>query len=223
MLLPPLSPRCLAALGLALAVAPRGAAQLAANSPFMPPASAGASAPVSGGAIEYLGYMQTGEGRLFRLYDPARKARVWARLNEPNAELGVVVKKHDADRGTITLEHRGKVLTLEEPKAKVAAGGAPAPLPPPPVASNVPAAVTQAVVLNPTPADEARRLDAVAAEVQRRRALRDQAAQQVNQGVTAPVGVPAPVVAPLQTPPGSYPPGMQRLVPPLNTSGAQPR
>lgn len=215
MLFPHLPPRYLAALGVALAVASPAAAQLAANSPFMPPAGAGAAAPVQGGSIEYLGYMQTREGRLFRLYDPARKARVWARLNEPNAELGVVVKKHDADKGTLTIEHRGKVLNLEEPKAKVASGGAPA-LPPPPVASTVPAAVTQAVVLNPTPADEARRLDAVAAEVQRRRALRDQASQQVNQSSAAPVGVPPAV-------PGAFQPGIQRAVLPPNSAGAQPR
>jgi len=222
MLFPHLPPRCLAALGLALVVASRAPAQLAANSPFIPPAAAGASVPVTGGTIEYLGYMQTREGRLFRLYDPARKARVWARLNEPNAELGVVVKKHDADKGTLTIEHRGKVLTLEEPKAKVASGGAPVPQPPP-VASTVPAAVTQAVVLNPTPADEARRLDAVAAEVQRRRALRDQAAQQVNQGVTAPVGAPAPAMGPVPAVPGGFVPGLPQVVPPLNAVGAQPR
>lgn len=218
MLRPHLPPRRFAALGLAFAAASCGYAQLAANSPFMPPAAAAAAAGApAGGTIEYLGYMQTGQGRLFRLYDPARKARVWAKLNEPNAELGVVVKKHDADKGTLTLEHHGKVLTLEEPKAKVAAGAAPALPPPPPVPSNVPAAVTQAVVLNPTPADEARRLDAVAAEVQRRRALRDQAAQQVNQGVTAPVGAP-PAMGPAQVPPG-----MPRAALPPNAVGAQPR
>ncbi len=216
MLLRLLPPHFLAAFGLALAVPLRVPAQLAANSPFLPPASAGASAPVTGGSIEYLGYMETSQGRLFRLYDPARKSRVWARLNERNAELGVLVKKHDADKGTLTIEHQGKELSLEEPKAKVASGGAPPPMPAPPVASTVAAAVTQAVVLNPTPADEARRLDAVAAEVQRRRALRDQATQQVNPGVTGPVGAPPPW-------PGGFQPGIPRVAPPLDSSGAQPR
>jgi hypothetical protein len=42
------------------------------------------------------------------------------------------------------------------------------------------------VVLNPTPADEARRLEAVASEVARRRAMREQASQQVNQGMPPP-------------------------------------
>jgi hypothetical protein len=84
------------------------------------------------------------------------------------------------------------------------------------VASNVPVAVTQAVVLNPTPADEARRLDAVAAEVQRRRALRDQAAQQNNQGVTAPVA--APAMGPVPVPPAAVSPGL-----PPGSTGAQPR
>jgi len=57
--------------------------------------------------------------------------------------------------------------------------GAPGPAP----AVNVAPAVTQSVVVNPTPADEQRRLEAVAAEVARRRALREQASQQVSQGV----------------------------------------
>jgi hypothetical protein len=43
------------------------------------------------------------------------------------------------------------------------------------------------VVTNPTPADEARRLEAVAAEVRRRRAMRQAAAQ--NQGQPTPVEV----------------------------------
>ena len=64
--------------------------------------------------------------------------------------------------------------------------------PPPPQMTNVPPAVTQAVVVNPTPADEQRRLEAVASEVARRRALREQASQQVNTPPSVPMAQPQP-------------------------------
>jgi len=63
------------------------------------------------------------------------------------------------------------------------------------------------VVLNPSPADEQRRLEAVASEVARRRAMREQATQQIGQG-----GIPPPNLPP--NPGGPRPPG-----PPTN----QPR
>jgi len=46
--------------------------------------------------------------------------------------------------------------------------------------------------LNPTPADEQRRLEAVATEVRRRRALREQASIQAAQGVAPAAETPAP-------------------------------
>jgi hypothetical protein len=61
-----------------------------------------------------------------------------------------------------------------------------------PMVSN---AITQSVVANPTPADEQRRLEAVAAEVRRRRALREQASLQA---ASAPPVVEAPVAQPVQ-------------------------
>ena len=74
------------------------------------------------------------------------------------------------------------------------------PAPPP----NVAPAVMQSVVLNPTPADEQRRLEAVASEVARRRAMREQATQQIGQG-GAPPNLP-PQNAP-GNPAGGRPPG----------------
>jgi hypothetical protein len=162
-------------------------AQLASRSPFQPATATGPNAPAADAPLEFGGYLDTpSEGRLYRITikDPARRAAVWVRMNERNSELGseVVVKQHDNDQETLTVEHGGKTLTLAEKKAKiVSAGSAAQAMPPPPVPnppSNVPSAVTQAVVLNPTPADEQRRLEAVAAEVARRRALREQATQQ---------------------------------------------
>jgi hypothetical protein len=168
---------------LALAGAARaGAQQLATRSPFMPPQSAAPAGPTASAPLQFIGYMDTAEGRQFRIYDPAKKAGVWLKMNERNNDLDVVVKQHDAN--TLVVEHQGKAITLAEREGKVVSSGSAAQVMPPPqaVQANVPPAVTQAVVLNPTPADEQRRLEAVAAEVARRRALREQAAQQMNQG-----------------------------------------
>jgi hypothetical protein len=169
-----------------------------ARSPFLPAqASGGAAAPTHGAPLEYRGYMVTAEGTQYRLFDPAGKKGAWVRINERNSDLEVVAKQYDDAHRTLTVEHQGRTLTLAEREAKVLSGGAPPAMPPPamvqpaPPPTNVAPAVTQSVVVNPTPADEQRRLEAVAAEVARRRALREQAANQVNQGPTTVVAPPA--------------------------------
>jgi hypothetical protein len=183
--------RLLAAAVVAGGVATPGAAQGVARSPFMPTAAVAAAATTPGATLEFRGRMDLGDGLQFRLYDPAKKAGVWVRLNERSAEFEVVVKQHDEEQKTLTIEHQGRTLTLAERVSKVVSAGTAAQMMPPPAVapappSNVAPAVTQSVVLNPTPADEARRLEAVASEVARRRAMREQASQQVNQGMPPP-------------------------------------
>lgn len=187
--------------GVAIFVAGEAWAQGTARSPFLPPQSSGPTAPTQGAPLEYRGYMVTNEGTLYRIYDPAKKVGAWVKLNERNPDLDVIAKQHDRDHDTLVIEHGGRALTLAERKAKVVSGGNMAAVPPPAVPmpaqpANVAPAVTQAVVLNPTPADEQRRLEAVAAEVARRRALREQATQQMSQGTQPQVQVPQ--VAPAQ-------------------------
>jgi hypothetical protein len=208
--------RFLFASSLVLAGASQVLAQIAAKSPFMPPQSASNAGPTAGAPLEYRGFIETGEGMQFRVYDPAKKVGTWVKLNERNPEFDVVVKQHDNLQKTLVIEHQGKTLTLAEREAKVVSSGSAAAAMPPPVAApvqtNVPPAVTQAVVLNPTPADEQRRLDAVAAEVARRRAMREQATQQITQGNAPQVSVPQPIqpqVMPQRTPSqGNYQPQM---------------
>jgi hypothetical protein len=191
--------RYLALGGIAFAGSGAAHAQLASKSPFMPAQGAASNAPTPGAPLEFRGYMETSEGVQYRVHDPAKKTGIWMKLNEKNPEFDVVVKQHDNVQGTLVIEHQGKTLTLAERTAKVVSSGTAAQAIPPPVmtaapASNVAPAVTQTVVLNPTPADEKARLDAVATEVARRRALREQATQQqtqqLNQGVTPQVTVP---------------------------------
>jgi hypothetical protein len=151
----------------------------------MPASAGGPSAPTAGAPLEFRGTMETSEGLKVRIVDPARKTGAWLRVNERDPNFDFVVKKIDAEHDTATVDYQGQPLTLAEHVAKVASAGMAQNFPnmPPNGGMPMPAAITNSVVVNPTPADEQRRLDAVAAEVARRRALRDQAQQQVNQGV----------------------------------------
>jgi hypothetical protein len=94
-------------------------------------------------------------------------------LNEKGYDFVVKAQDTRADSDSVTVFTQGRTLHLSLRSAKVAsamAAAAPAP-------AAAPTPITQTVVVNPTPADEARRLEAVAAEVQRRRQLREQAQQ----------------------------------------------
>ena len=188
----PRSLYCLLSLAaLLLGLTTRSGAQLAQSSPFMPAQAAATTAVTEGAALELRGVMDTGSGMLFGIFDPAKKVSVWSKLNEKDHDF--VVKSYDAANETVTVQHGGRTLNLAMRASKVASSGQATAPPPMSAPAAMPSAVTQSVVLNPTPADEQRRLEAVAAEVRRRRALREQASiQAANQppAVEAPAPVP---------------------------------
>jgi hypothetical protein len=171
-------------------------AQLVSNSPFMAPQASGPN-PTQGAPLEWRGYLSTPEGTQYIVFDPARKMRAFLKINERDSNLDVVVKQFDADNNILTIEYQGKTLTLEERKAKIVSSGSAAAMPQPmPVQPNAPQvmpAVTQSVVVNPTPQEEQKRLEAVAAEVARRRALREQAQTNLAAGAPPQAVVPPPV------------------------------
>jgi len=178
-------------------------AQLVTSSPFMPPQSAAAGAPTQNAPLQYMGFIQTPtEGVKYRLYEPASKKGSWVKLNERDSTFGVVAKQFDPDRKTLTVEQDGRALTLAEREGKIVSGGPAIPMlgaPAMPVIGNAaPAVITQPVAVNPTPADEQKRLEQVAQEVARRRALREQAAP----GGPAPAGQIQPGIQP-QIPQGA--------------------
>lgn len=191
-------------------LAATGFAQAAGKTPFTPPqAMQQAAAPSAPTQLEFRAFMDAGDGPQFRIVEPAKKTGVWLKVGEKGAEMDVVVKKFDGDK-KIDVEFQGRALTLTLREGKVISGGNAAqmmpamPAPPPP--TNVAPAVTQSVVVNPTPADEARRLEAVAAEVARRRALREQASNAVQNAAPPPPGPSATAtqnIAPPPPPPGS--------------------
>ncbi|PHX86679.1 MAG: hypothetical protein CK538_01795 [Opitutia bacterium] len=175
---------------LLLGTVTRSGAQLAQSSPFMPVQAAGTTAVTEGAPLELRGVMDTGSGILFGIFDPAKKVSVWSKLNEKDHDF--LVKSYDATNETVTVQHGGRTLNLAMRASKVASSGQATAPPPMSAPTGMPTAVTQSVVLNPTPADEQRRLEAVAAEVRRRRALREQASIQAAQGQTPVVEAPAP-------------------------------
>lgn len=139
---------------------------LAANSPFLPPNTA-ATAAAEATPLELRGILTMGRKSSFNLYDPATKASEWVGLNEAGQKFTVTNFEPGADRVTVNYQGRVLTLTLQQPKIVAAPVGQGPP-------SATPVAMPPAV-LNPTSADEARRMEAVAAEVRRRRALRLQA------------------------------------------------
>lgn len=177
------------AVGLALAGLGLGAGVRAqGGSPFMPPSTPAPAAPVAeNSAVVFAGVIGTGADARFCLVIPDRRQVAWVHAGEEGHPF--VVQGYNAEQETVTVNYGGRVMTLKLQAAKIAAapangnGGA----------SGAPAGanpLTATVVPNPTPADEQRRLEAVAAEVRRRRALRAAAQQQGGQQAQ-PSGQPA--------------------------------
>ncbi|MEO7599010.1 MAG: hypothetical protein ABIV50_08765 [Opitutus sp.] len=151
------------------------------KSPFLPPAAATDTAPTADATLELRGIMASGDSYMFSIYDSTHKSSSWARLNENGH--GFVVRSHDATRDSVTVDYQGRTLTLALRTAKVASApvNIPQPAPSPNAAAPGPQPIGGPVVLNPSPADEQRRLEAIAAEVNRRRMIRQQALQASRQ------------------------------------------
>jgi len=159
----------IAALCLGLVPAARVAAQEADSSPFLPAAGSagagGAGAAAANEPLELHGIIATADGLRFCIFNVTKKTSKWVGLDETGSGDGYVVKSADPDHETVSVASDGRLLTLSLRRAKVeAAEASPGGLPP-----------GVSVVLNPTAADEQRRLQMIAAEVRRRRLLREQA------------------------------------------------
>ena|SRR5271157_633663 len=158
-------------------------ADLAQSSPFLPANSTAAGAQAGpAGPVELRGIMSTSQGAAYCIYDTAKKTSAWVGLNEGGYDF--VVKSADPASDSVTVDFQGRSLRLVLRAAKVASAGAGGPG----VPLGAPTAVSAPVVLNPTQADEQKRLEAVAQEVRRRRMERERAAQGGGQapGGTAP-------------------------------------
>jgi hypothetical protein len=181
------------------------AAELTADSPFMPPSNGAAPIAITeGGVIELHGIMTTSAGTRFSIYDTRTQKAVWVGLNETG--LPFVVRSHSIvdNNDQVKVDYQGATLPLALKTAKIASlaravPGMPGALPGPPNAQlNRVVPVTTSVVPNPTPADDAARLQAVVDAVAARRAARNQLAPPPTAAV-APVAQ-APLNRPAQNP-----------------------
>jgi hypothetical protein len=164
---------CLGAVGASAAVSLDG---LVAESPFMPKQDANNAAPVAteNAAVEFRGLISTKEGVLFGLYDRTRNVGAW--VGEKDKGSDFTVRSYDAAADMVTVDYQGQKYTLPLSTSRIATA---APSAVPVVAKPNGQPAQQAVA---KPAD-ATRLESVAAEVRRRRALR-QAGGAAAQGQT---------------------------------------
>lgn len=145
---------------------------LVTKSPFMPQQEEAAAAPVvtENAAVEFRGLIATKEGVLFGLYDRTKNIGAWVGQNEAGGDFKV--SAYDASADLVTVEYQGQRYTLPLSSAKVGAA-APSPLP---TVNRPPQSSGGRVTAVPgVRADDQRRLESVAAEVRRRRALRQAA------------------------------------------------
>lgn len=143
-------------------------------SPFSPVEQTVASAPAGEPPpLEFRGLVVMGGKTQYNFLVRAKNLNAW--VTSDRRVDGIQVKSYDKNNDSVVVDFEGRSFTLTMEKSKiasapsvmpatasVAAANAAAPVPPPPV------------VLNPSPADEQKRLEAIAAEVRRRRALRQQ-------------------------------------------------
>ncbi|WP_221031162.1 hypothetical protein [Actomonas aquatica] len=138
------------------------------------------AAPVQDAQLQFVGTFGWGDSKQFLIYNVSKNRSFWVGLEEEGPD-GEVVQAYDAESGAVQVIFNGQPLNLALQVATIAGGGArpPGPVPTAAQSSN---ALVNTVKVNPTPADERRRLEAVAAEVRRRRALRQQSKTNQNPG-----------------------------------------
>ncbi len=138
-----------------------------------------AAAPVENAQLQFCGTYGSGDTRRFLLFNVSKNRSAWLGIGEEGPD-GEVVEAYDAESGAVQVRQNGQPLNLALQVATIS--GAPRPAGPVPSAAQSQTALQTTVKVNPTPADERRRLEAVAAEVRRRRAMRQQAKSNQNPG-----------------------------------------
>ena len=152
-------------------------AAISSESPFIPKGGQQALAATENSPIEFRGVISTAEGLTFGIYEPATQKGSW--VTEGEKTQAFVVRSYDASKAAVTVEYQGQVQTLVLKEAKFEGTVAPTSAPPPPVAGMAQTRPANSSIPQPSmnQADEAKRLETVAAEVRRRRAARQAANQ----------------------------------------------
>jgi hypothetical protein len=144
---------------------------LVAESPFvLKQAEDAAPAATENATVEFRGMIATKEGIFFGLYDRAKNLGAWVRQDDKGADFKV--SNYDAAGDLITVDYQGQKFTLPLSSSKIGAA-APTPLP---VVNATPVPGNPVTAVPGARSSDQQRLESVAAEVRRRRALRQAAA-----------------------------------------------
>lgn len=104
-------------LGGALTVLPlRATSNLIDNSPFMP-ASTSAAAAQQGAPLELRSILKEEGEYEFSLYDPGKKQSTWSGLNEPGHEF--TIKAFDRKNEIVTVEFKNRIYKLGLKESKI--------------------------------------------------------------------------------------------------------
>jgi hypothetical protein len=146
------------------------------RSPFAPPKDqTTGEKPEEQGMLEFRGMVQEGGEATYSVFDATTNRARWLRVGEGDS---FKIKHFDASTNQLEVERQGKSLKLLLKRATIQTGSAVVAAPQPGGQPNARPG---------DPANDARRLETVAAEVRRRRALRSN---------PPPAQAPAPVPAP---------------------------
>lgn len=139
------------------------------NSPFESGAST--TGPKSNEPLEFRGVLTESGVAYFSIYETATSRSAWVGLNEESSR-DYTAKSYDGENRQLTIEYQGRDLVLSL------------------AVDSSPAAIPTLAATNPTPTEttaakptvsEAQKLNNIAAEIKRRRALRQQAIEQTKQ------------------------------------------
>src|ERR1035437_9348499 len=168
----------LLALGSLLGLMPGKAASqldsLLANSPFGSAKTGGQSADATGNQpFELHGVLEENGQQLFSIFDTTTKHSRWLGLNATNDDL--VIKSYDADAHTVSLDQHGRIFSLTLKSGPRVVQNTPPPMKNPGVNNGQPAQFQPNGAAGKGP--DAQRLQQIADEIRRRRALRAQGPQ----------------------------------------------
>jgi hypothetical protein len=138
------------------------------NSPFES-GSRSANDSKSNEPLEFRGVLTESGVAYFSIYETSTSRSAWVQLNEESFR-DYTAKRYDWENRQLTIEYQGRDLVLS-----LAADSSPAPIATPAVATTT----TDATATKPT-ISEAQKLNNIAAEIKRRRALRQQAIEQTK-------------------------------------------
>ncbi len=151
----------------------------APRSPFLPPSVAAEAVSETvveqDAELQFCGVFGDGDNKRFLIYNVTTRRSSWLRLNQEGPDE-VFVESFDPAESTVNVRQGSRPMTLGLQAATLTGGGGGGAAAAVALTGNTREDLVNTVRVNPTPADERRRLEAVAAEVRRRRAARAAAA-----------------------------------------------